>query len=93
MGHDILKLLEDLLETLVRSKSQETNEQNIELYNLHIDSTEKLLSKIKKGGLSQTSLDQYFEEEGSRYGRSFLPNENGRIAEEAFWNLKKKLGC
>lgn len=92
MTDDILKSLEDLLGTLKQCRTQETDERTIGLYNIHIDITEKILSEIKPTKLDQTLIDHYFEQEGRNYGWSYLPNENGRIAEKAFWDLKKKLG-
>lgn len=92
MTHNIIKLLEDLLGTLKKCKTEETDEKTIRLYDIHIDTTDKILSKLKTGGLDRILIDQYFEQEGHNYGWSYLPNENGRIAEKAFWNLKKKLG-
>ena len=91
MTHNIIKLLEDLLGTLKKCKNEETDKKTIRLYDMHIDTTDKILSKLKTDGLDNILIDQYFEQETRNYGWSYLPNENGRIAEEAFWNIKKKL--
>ena len=92
MTDDILKSLDNLVATLKQCRNQETDKNAIGLYNIHIDTTDKLLTKIKTDGLDRTLIETYFEQEGRNYGWSFLPNANGQIAEEAFWKLKKKLG-
>ena len=90
MKLDILKSLQELLKTLEQCKTQEKDEKTVELYNLHINRTSETIEKLKKDGLDKMLIDNFFEQEGRGYGWSYLPNENGRIAEAAFWNLKKK---
>jgi len=92
MTEDIITSLEGLLKTLNQCKTQETDGKTIQLYNVHINLTSYTLDKLKTNGLNETLIKNFFEQEGHGYGWSYLPNENGRIAEEAFWNLKKKLG-
>jgi hypothetical protein len=88
---DIRNSLEALLKTLEECKTLETDGKTVKLYNLHIERTRETLEKLKKDGLDKKLIDDFFEEEGRNYGWSYLPNDNGRIAEEAFWNLKKRL--
>lgn len=92
MNDNIIELLENLLKTLKKGKKEEINEAIIKLYENHIEYTNDIVNKIKTTGFDKVIIDQYFEREGRQYGWSYLPNENGRIAEETFFTLKRKLG-
>lgn len=89
---DIINSLQELLETLEQCRLQEQDEKTIELYDFHINRTSETLEQLNKKGMDKVLIDNFFEQEGRNYGWSYLPNDNGRLAEEAFWNLKKKLG-
>jgi hypothetical protein len=92
MKLDILSSLDDLLKTLEKCKTEEKDGKTIELYDFHINRTIETIEKLRKDGLDKILIDNFFEQEGRSYGWSYLPNDNGKLAEEAFWNLKKKLG-
>ena len=89
---DIINSLQDLLQTLEQCRTQEKDQKTIELYNFHITRTSETLEQLRTNGPDKELIDNFFEKEGRNYGWSYLPNDNGRLAEEAFWNLKKKLG-
>ena len=91
MKLEIVNSIEALLATLEKCKAQERDGKTIGLYNFHIDRTRETLDKLKKDGLDKAVINNFFDGEGRSYGWSYLPNENGQIAEEAFWNLKKQL--
>lgn len=88
MNLDIINSLQDLLAILEQCRTHEKDEKTIELYNLHIKRTSEILDQLNKVGIDKTATDKFFEQEGRNYGWSYLPNDNGQIAEEAFWKLK-----
>ena len=89
---DIINSLQDLKATLEHCKAQENDERSIKSYDGHIRRTNEAIEHLKRTGFDKTIIYNFFHEEERNYGWSYLPNDHGRIAEEAFWNLKKKFG-
>ena len=89
MKLDIIDSLDCLLRTLENSKTEESDQKTLDLYDRHIRTTVELIETLKKDGINRSLIDDFFEAEGRNYGWSYLQNENGQRAEEVFWSLKK----
>ncbi len=75
--------------TLQKAKDIEKDLSWINRYSARIEELNQIRVNIENKDLK--TLNEIVETESRAYGWSFYPGEHGKVAEEAFWNLKKLL--
>ncbi|MES3016162.1 MAG: hypothetical protein V4721_00220 [Bacteroidota bacterium] len=85
-----IRYFEQLIKVLTDSQQVEEDKEAIKLYDHHLRYTRQLIDDVRTNtGDSDKLIKEYFAYETRAYGWSYLPGDNGTVAEKAFWDLRK----